>query len=115
MAGTSGVVARAERRTPLAVSVSAWLAPLLVLTGFAFVAFAPVLVALVGALVRGRDAVVKAAAAVLAVGYAIPFAIWQLRPDGAQSLTKDIHPGFVVLIVAASAALLIAVRRAHRR
>ncbi|MEK8171796.1 hypothetical protein NKH77_27790 [Streptomyces sp. M19] len=58
---------------------------------------------------------VKAGAALLALVYAIPFAIWQLRPDGAPSLSKDIHPGFVGLIVAASAALLLVVHGVRRR
>nr|PPQ62392.1 hypothetical protein C5F59_18315 [Streptomyces sp. QL37] len=106
---------RERRRTPLAVTVSAWVAPLLVLTGFAFVAFVPVLIALTGALARARDGVVKAAATALAVSYAIPFAIWQARPDGAPSLSKDIHPGFIGLIVAASAALLITIHGVRRR
>ncbi|MGW7293067.1 hypothetical protein ACWGIB_11860 [Streptomyces xiamenensis] len=99
----------------MAVTVSAWAAPLLVLTGFAFVAFVPVLIVLVGSLARARDTVVKAGAVLLAVGYAIPFAIWQLRPDGAPSLTKDIHPGFIGLIVAAAIALLYAIHTVRRR
>ncbi|MEV1026898.1 hypothetical protein [Streptomyces sp. NPDC050264] len=115
MSGPSVSVARQERRTPLKVTVSAWAVPLLVLTGFAFVAFVPVLIALIGALAGARDAAVKAGAALLALAYAIPFAVWQLRPEGAPSLSKDIHPGFVGLIVAASAALLLAVHGVRRR
>ncbi|MGP3753514.1 hypothetical protein [Streptomyces sp. IBSNAI001] len=116
MASSSGAVARkGVPRTPLAVTVSAWVAPLLVLTGFAFVAFVPVLIALVAALARARDTVVKAAAAALAVAYAIPFVLWLTRPDGAPSLSKDIHPGFVGLIVAISAALLLTIHGVRRR
>ncbi|MFJ6853742.1 hypothetical protein ACIQM3_24975 [Streptomyces sp. NPDC091271] len=115
MAHLSGSIAREGRRTPLAVTVSAWVAPLLVLTGFAFVAFVPVLIVLIGTLARARDGVVKAAAMALAVTYAIPFVIWQTRPDGAPSLSKDIHPGFIGLIVAASAALLLTLHGVRRR
>ncbi|MEU2675293.1 hypothetical protein ABZ638_00175 [Streptomyces sp. NPDC007107] len=102
-------------RTPLAVTVSAWVAPLLVLTGFAFVAFVPVLTALVAALARARDTRVKALAVSLAVAYAVPFILWQARSDGAPSLSKDIHPGFVGLIVAISAALLLTIHGVRRR
>ncbi|MFJ4842055.1 hypothetical protein [Streptomyces sp. NPDC088746] len=115
MARSPRSITREQRRTPLAVTVSAWVAPLLVLTGFAFVACVPVLIALIGALARARDRVVKAAATVLAVTYAIPFVIWQTRPDGAPSLSKDIHPGFIGLIVAASAALLLTLHGVRRR
>ncbi|RBM06834.1 hypothetical protein [Streptomyces sp. PT12] len=115
MARSSDTVAREERRTPLVVTVPAWIAPLLVLTGFAFIAFVPVLITLVGALTRARDTVVKAAATILALVYAIPFVIWQTRPDGAPSLSKDIHPGFVALIVTAAAFLLLAIHRVQRR
>ncbi|MEV8225983.1 hypothetical protein AB0P41_07890 [Streptomyces sp. NPDC079167] len=115
MARSSGSIAREGRHSPLAVAVSAWAAPLLVLTGFAFVALVPVLIALIGALARARGGVVKAAATALAVTYAVPFVIWQTRPDGAPSLSKDIHPGFIGLIVAASAALLLTIHGVHRR
>ncbi|MFH9068954.1 hypothetical protein [Streptomyces alboflavus] len=73
----------------------------------------PVVIALVGAFTRVRDRAVRVAAAVLALSFAIPLAIWLVRPDGAQSLSKDIHPGFVGLIVAAGAALVLALRRAR--
>ncbi|MFD5141465.1 hypothetical protein ACFWMX_35440 [Streptomyces sp. NPDC058378] len=116
MASSSGAVWReGVPRTPLAVTVSAWAALLLVLTGFAFVAFVPVLIALVAALARARDTGVKAAAAALAVAYAVPLVLWQARPDGAPSLSKDIHPGFVGLIVAISAAPLLTVHGGRRR
>ncbi|MEN3615990.1 hypothetical protein AAH979_41755 [Plantactinospora sp. ZYX-F-223] len=115
MSGPSASLASKGRRTPLAVTVSVWAAPLLVLAGFAFVAFVPVLIALIGALAWARDTTVRAGAAVLAVVYAVPFVIWQVRPHGAPSLSKDIHPGFVGLIVAASAALLFAVHGVRRR
>ncbi|CAL9481091.1 hypothetical protein SUDANB171_03032 [Streptomyces sp. enrichment culture] len=115
MSGSPVPPVRERRSIPLAVTVSAWAAPLLVLTGFAFVAFVPVLIVLIGSLARTRDTAVRAGAVLLAVVYAIPFAIWQLRPDGAPSLSKDIHPGFIGLIVAAAIALLCVLHGARRR
>lgn len=108
-------LARGGPPIPLAVTVSAWAVPVLVLTGFAFVAFVPVLIALIVAFVRARDAAVKVGAALLALAYTIPFAVWRLRPDGAPSLSKDIHPGFAGLIVAASLVLLLILHGARRR
>ncbi|ACZ87480.1 hypothetical protein [Streptosporangium roseum] len=106
--------ARTARRTPLAVTISSWAVPVMVLGQFALLASVPVTIALVGALRHARDRTVRWAAALLAVTYAIPLIVWLTRPDGAPSLSKDIHPAFVALIVAASAALIVAILRALR-
>ncbi|WP_240045064.1 hypothetical protein [Streptomyces alboflavus] len=100
-------------RIPRAVTISAWAVPIMVLGQFALISGVPVVIALVGAFTRVRDRAVRAAAALLALSFAIPLTIWLVRPDGAQSLSKDIHPGFVGLIVAAGAALVLALRRAR--
>ncbi|WP_405656689.1 hypothetical protein [Streptomyces sp. RK9] len=107
------VPAGTGHRIPRAVTISAWAVPIMVLGQFALISGVPVVIALVGAFARVRDRAVRAAAALLAVSFAIPLTIWLVRPDGAQSLSKDIHPGFVVLIVAAGAALVLALRRAR--
>ncbi|MFJ9682592.1 hypothetical protein ACIRP2_31755 [Streptomyces sp. NPDC101194] len=73
------------------------------------------MVALVGAPRHVRDRAVRGAAPLLAVAYLIPPAVWVVRPDGAQSLSKDMHPAFAGLIVAASAVLVVTIRRARRR
>ncbi|MEV0275275.1 hypothetical protein AB0I22_02665 [Streptomyces sp. NPDC050610] len=103
-----------DRRVPPAVTVSAWAVPVMVLGQFALLASVPVAIALIAALARVRDRAVRGAAGLLAAVFAIPLVVWLVRPDGAQSLSKDIHPGFVALIVAASAALILAVHRAAR-
>ncbi|MFI0264153.1 hypothetical protein ACH4OW_34710 [Streptomyces sp. NPDC017056] len=104
-----------RRRVPLPVTVAAWTAPVLVVGQFALIAVLPVAIASAGALRHVRDRAVRRAAALLAVSYAVPLAIWLTRPDGAQSLSKDMHPAFTGLIVVASAVLLVTLRRAHRR
>ncbi|MET8051581.1 hypothetical protein ABZU75_28680 [Streptosporangium sp. NPDC005286] len=103
------------RRTPRAVTISSWAVPVMVLGQFALLAIVPVAIALVGALRHARDRTVRWAAALLAVTYAIPLVVWLTRPDAAPSLSKDIHPAFVGLIVAASAVLIVAILRDHRR
>ncbi|MFF7245848.1 hypothetical protein ACFZBU_18300 [Embleya sp. NPDC008237] len=103
------------RRMPRAVTISAWAVPVMVLAQFALIAVVPVVIALVGALTRVRDRAVRLASVLVAVAFAIPLTVWLVRPDGAQSLSKDIHPGFVALIVAASVALVLTIHRARRR
>lgn len=105
----------AHRRVPRAVTVSAWAVPIMVLGQFALIAGVPVVVALAVALARVRDRAVRGAAVLVAVSFAIPLTVWLVRPDGAESLSKDIHPGFVGLIVAASTVLVVTVRRARAR
>jgi len=105
---------RTGRRVPLSVTVSAWAVPVMVVGQFALVAGLPVVIALVGALRRVPDRAVRRAATLVAVTFAIPLVVWLTRPDGAQSLSKDMHPGFVGLIVAASAVFLVTLHRARR-
>ncbi|QIB49437.1 hypothetical protein G3H79_39370 [Streptomyces aureoverticillatus] len=97
------------------MTISAWAVPLMVLGQFALISIVPVTIALVGALRQVQDRTVRWAAALLAVSFATPLTIWLTRPDGAQSLSKDIHPAFVGVIVAASGALILAIHRARRR
>ncbi|WP_250446056.1 hypothetical protein [Actinotalea sp. C106] len=101
------VLIPAARRTPRAVLVSAWAVPVLVLIQFSMVAIVPVALLLVGTFRHAALRPLRVYSAVLAALYATPLAIWVLRPDGAESLSKDMHPAFVVLIVAAGAALLV--------
>ncbi len=101
-------------RIPRSVTVSAWAAPLMVVGDFALLAVVPVALVLSGALRDTRLRSLRWPAALLAAVYTTPLAIWLLRPDGAQSLSKDIHPGFVVLILAASVLVLLRLRTIRR-
>lgn len=96
------------------MTVSAWAVPVMVVGQFALVAGVPVLIALVGALRRVPDRAVRRAATLVAVAFAVPLTVWLARPDGAPSLSKDMRPGFLALIVAASAVLLVTLHRARR-
>lgn len=100
------------RRLPRSALISAWAIPVLVLGQFAMLAIVPVAVLLVGSLRDARLRALRWPVGILAAVYATPLLIWAVRPDGAQSLSKDIHPGFVALIVAASAVVLV---RLHLR
>lgn len=100
-------IQRATRRTPRSVVISAWAVPVLVLGQFSMLAVVPVVLVLVGTLRHPGLRSLRPYSTALAVAYATPLAIWILRPDGAPSLSKDMHPVFLVLIVAAAAALLV--------
>ncbi|MFQ1002364.1 hypothetical protein [Modestobacter sp. SSW1-42] len=95
------------RRAPRYVVFSAWAVPVMVLGQFAFLAMIPVALVLYGALRDTRVQTLRWPAGLLTAVYATPLATWLLRPDGAQSLSKDIHPVSVGLIVAASAVVLL--------
>ena len=101
-------------RTPRSVVVSAWAVPIMVVGQFAFLAFIPVALVLYGALRDARARALRWPAVLLTAVYATPMAIWLLRPDGAESLSKDIHPVFVGLIVAASALVLLRIWTSRR-
>ncbi|OON73489.1 hypothetical protein [Streptomyces tsukubensis] len=105
---------RAGRRVPLSVTVSAWAVPIMVVGQFALVAGVPVAIAVIGTVRRVPDRAARLAATAVAASFATPLAVWLVRPDGAQSLSKDMHPVFAGLIVAASAAFVVTLHRARR-
>ncbi|MDJ0463972.1 hypothetical protein [Streptomyces sp. H27-C3] len=96
------------------MTVSAWAVPVMVVGQFALIAAVPVVIALVGAVRRVPDRAVRRAATLVAVLFTIPLIVWLTRPNGAQSLSKDMHPVFAGLIVAASAAFIVTLHRARR-
>jgi hypothetical protein len=101
------ILAPATRRTPRSVLISTWLVPVLVIGRFSMLAIVPVVLVLVGTLRHPSLRPLRPYSAAHAAIYATPLVIWILRPDGAESLSKDMHPAFMVLIVAAAAALLV--------
>ncbi|MGW7579186.1 hypothetical protein [Streptomyces sp. NPDC054765] len=103
------------RRAPLSVTVSSWAVPVMVAGQFALVAGLPVVIVLVGTHRSVRDRPARRAATLLAAAYAVPLVVWLARPDGAQSLSKDMHPVFAGLILATSAAVIVALHRARAR
>lgn len=101
-------------RAPRSVVVSAWAVPIMVLGQFALFAVVPLALVVRGALRDGGPSGLRLPALLLAASWATPLAVWLLRPGGAESLSKDIHPVFVAGIVAASAVVLLALRSRRR-
>jgi hypothetical protein len=103
------------RRTPLALHISAWSVPVLVLTQFSMVAIVPVAIILIGTLVSPRARALRWWAGALAAAYATPLVIWILREDGARSLSKDMHPALGALLVAVSVAVIVKISTRRKR
>ena len=93
-------------RAPLYLQIAAWAVPVLLLSGFAMIALVPVLVVLIGSFTDIRSRYLRWWSVAVAALYSVPLAILNLRDDPAPSLTQDMHPAFLVLIVAAAVALL---------
>ena len=112
---TPAAAQKTVRRTPLYFSIAAWSIPILVLGQFAMVAIVPVAIVLIGSLADKRVRALRWYTALVSVLYATPLAIWILRPDGAQSLSKDMHPAFFALIAIAAAALIVKILTRRKR
>ncbi|MFG6444724.1 hypothetical protein ACFXQA_05565 [Microbacterium sp. P07] len=102
------------RRTPVYFQIAAWSVPLLVLAQFSMVAVLPVAVLAIAPLIDRRVRPLRWWTGLLAATYATPLTIWILREDGAQSLSKDMSPVFVVLITLVSAVVLLKIVRRRR-
>lgn len=98
--------AHQPRRAPRSVIVSTWAIPVMVVGQFAFLAFIPVAIMLINTFRDARSRALLGWVGALGVVYAVPFLMWVLNPQRAESLSKDIDPVFVGLIVAVSAVVL---------
>lgn len=88
----------------------------MVLAQFSMIALVPVSGLIIASVVDKRVRNLRWWTLALAIAYSIPLAIMLVRPDPEQSLSKDMHPALLVLIVVVGAALLMRVhiRRANR-
>lgn len=107
--------AHPPRWAPRPVIVSTWAIPLMVVGQFAFLAFIPVTVMLNSTFRDARSRDLRGWVSGLGIVYAVPFLMWVLNPGRAESLSKEIHPAFVGLIVAASAAVLFRIYTRSKR
>lgn len=92
-------VHRTAHAVSLPVRISSWAVPVLIIGQFAMVAIVPVVITLIGTWRDTRLAALRWWSAALASAYAAPLALWAIGPERAPSLSKDMHPVFLVLIV----------------
>lgn len=97
--------------------VSAYAATILVPTGFAKIAIAPIVLVLVATLAGPTVRRLWWAAAALFAVYAIPFTKYAANPDRAQSLSKDMDPVWWVIIPVVGVVYIVAyhVSRSRRQ
>lgn len=103
-----------SRRAPRYVVVSAWAVPVMVLGQFAFLAGIPIALVVSASRREPRLAALRRPALLLAASWVVPLALWLLGPDRPTSLSKDISPVSVGVIVAASAFVLLTLHRRPR-
>jgi len=106
---------RPRPHTPLFIRIAAWSVPVLMVGQFALLAVIPVAAIVVGTLINSRARALRWWAALLGIVYATPLAVWIIRPDSAQSLSKDIHPALLTAVVVASIAFLFAMYSRSRK
>lgn len=88
------------------VIISAWAVPVMVIGQFAMLAVVPVAIVLIGTFRTAGLRPLRWWSAALAAIYATPLVLWAIGPDRAPSLSKDMHPSFVVLISAAAVGVI---------
>ncbi|MDJ0392441.1 hypothetical protein QMK17_03720 [Rhodococcus sp. G-MC3] len=108
-------IVTAQQRFPRYFQISSWAIPVMVVGQFSMIALLPVLVLVIASLADSRTRALRPWTLGLAVAYFIPLAIMKLRADPAQSLSKDMHPILLALIVAAAAVLLARMYRIYPR
>jgi hypothetical protein len=103
------------RRAPLYLQIAAWSVPVLLLGQFAMIALVPVLIVVIGGFTDPRSRYLRWWGAAVGAAYAIPLAIFTFRDDPAKSLSQDMHPIALAVVVAAAAALLVRLYVGARR
>lgn len=104
----------AARRVSRTVLVAAYAVPVMVAGGFAWFATAPVLIVLIGSLRATHSAALRALAILLAVVYAMPYALWQVR-NPSRSMSEDISAASVAAVAAVAVAVIVAIHLERRR
>jgi len=103
------------RRAPWYIFTAAWAVPTLVLGQFALLAGVPIAVVLVASIRSARLRAMRWRVGALAVAYATPVTIWLLRSERAPSLSKDMHPVFLVLITLVSVIVILKLHTRRKR
>lgn len=98
-------------RTPLLARleiVAAYATTLLVAGQFAKIAIGGVVLVIVATLLEPQLRQLWWAAGALTAAYAVPFTLYLTNPRRAASLSQDMHPVWVVLVVATGVAYVVA-------
>jgi hypothetical protein len=99
---------------PRKVLISAWAIPVMVIGQFSFLAGIPVAIVVTTVTRRFRSGALRNWSLALGAAFTTPMAIWAVRPDRAQSLSKDMHPALAALIVGAAGGVIVTAHRQRR-
>lgn len=104
-----------SHEVPVKVLVSAWAVPVMVIGQFAFLAGIPVAVIVTAAVRRFPPGALRTWSFALGAAFAVPLTIWAVRPDRAQSLSKDISPVLAAVVVGTAVGVVVSAHRQRSR
>lgn len=105
---------KSHKIAPRYVTWSAIVAPVLVLTGWAFIAAVPIALMLWGTWTDRRVRALRWWSGLTALLYAIPFMQYLLRTDPEASMSSMLHPAMGIAIALAAAVVALKIFKSHR-
>ncbi|CAN7213976.1 hypothetical protein LJR016_000623 [Devosia sp. LjRoot16] len=105
---------KSQKLAPRYVTWSAIVAPVLVLTGWAFIAAVPIALLLWGTWSDRRVRALRWWSGLTALLYAIPFVQYLLRTDPEASMSSMLHPAMGLAIALAAAVVALKIFKSHR-
>jgi hypothetical protein len=111
---TSPRLDKSQKIAPRYVTWSAMVAPVLVLTGWAFIAAVPIALMTWGTWTDKRVRALRWWSGLTALLYAIPFVQYLLRTDPEASMSSMLHPAMGIAIALAAVVVLLKIFKNHR-
>jgi hypothetical protein len=105
---------RSQKIAPRYVTYSAIVAPVLVLTGWAFLAAVSVALMTWGTWTDKRIRALRWWSGLTALLYAIPFVQYLLRTDPEASMSSMLHPAMGIAIALSAAVVVLKILKSHR-
>lgn len=103
-----------DKRAPRYMVISAWVAPIMVLTGWAFLASVPIALLTWASWKDARVRALRWWVSATAVLYAIPFAQYLTRADSELSMSDMLHPLMGAAIALPAIVVIAKIIRSHR-
>lgn len=105
---------RSQKIAPRYVTWSAIAVPIMVLTGWAFLASVPLALMLWGTWTDRRIKALRWWSGLTALLYAIPFAQYLMRSDAEASMSSMLHPVMGIAIALSALVVVLRIFKSHR-
>jgi hypothetical protein len=105
---------KSQKIAPRYVTWSAIIAPVLVLTGWAFIAAIPIALLTWGTWTDKRVRALRWWSGLTALLYAIPFVQYLTRSDAEASMSSMLHPAMGIAIALSAAVVVLKILKSHR-